>query len=206
LASFRTAYRFLKLWADRRGLISKELGFFSDQILIFLVAYACKSDVSAEADAIRLVQNFFQKYSDFKWLLNFVFDPSLYSADSPPQYLRARVPMVVLSVHTPVINVARLVNLDSLPCLTEELKCGNELMNGEATPLSRLVYGSQIHDARVEGDEPAMTFTRSFTYYVKFEFQYWGSSKVEGARVVDSISKKYHQLVSSTYRVWTIPS
>jgi hypothetical protein len=190
LSGFRMAYRVIKSWADHQGLLSHRLGLFTHEILTLLLAYIFKLAGSADMAVTSLVNLFFEHYSGLDWASNIIYDLSFYASDDFPRYRRSNAPMVVLTIHPHVVNVSSLVQKDSLQCLVEELKRAREAMEIKDMTLSAFVG-----DISRGKSAPAMKFLTTYPSFVKFEFQYWGSSKTKFVRTIAFLNKMFPQLL-----------
>ena len=185
LASFRLAHRLIKLWAVRRGIYSSRFGYLGGIHISLLLSRICKllyreAGIVTAAD---IVATFFGHYAQFDWDNMMVYDPFFH--DQKPRYHRTtREPVVILSLHRPLINVAHTASVPSKKTLVLEFKRADRLLNGAQAPLwSHLVGGD--HGKETDSPvAPATEFLASFTSFIKIDVQYWGMSIGRGAALL----------------------
>ncbi|KAF9801521.1 hypothetical protein SFRURICE_006766, partial [Spodoptera frugiperda] len=79
--NFRLTLRALKLWAKRRRVYSKVMGFIGFETLAMLVAYTCQQ--YPDALPATLVHTFFRTFSEWKWPQPVVISPPTSNSLSP---------------------------------------------------------------------------------------------------------------------------
>jgi hypothetical protein len=128
--------------------------------------------------AADIICTFFNHYANFSWETEMVFDPFFYK--QLPRYRRSpREPMVILSLHTPIINVARTASMPSMKTISEELKHANGLLSEPAVTWPTSVAGMEE-----EGASVAYGFLKSYNGYIRINVQYWGLSLAKGSSVL----------------------
>lgn len=167
---FRQAYRYVKVWARSRGIYSSKLGYLGETHITLLLARVCKLE-SQEAGTIsitNILRNFFAYYAKFDWKNDIVYDTTFF--DQKPKYCRsAREPVVILSIHSPKINVAGASSVSSLRTLEQEFRQADELLSDPGT-----TWESLAGPAGVQG------FLSSYSKYVKIDIQYWAGAIAKG--------------------------
>ncbi|KAL2843925.1 hypothetical protein BJY01DRAFT_215308 [Aspergillus pseudoustus] len=178
LASFRLAYRFIKTWAQRRGIYSSKLGYLGGIHITLLLARVCKLSFSSSAgpiSALDLIPTFFRTYARTNWARETIFDNTFYS--SPPRYFRtAREPMVILTQHTPKVNVARSAAVPSARTLEGEFARMDALLAD--------AEGLEWADLTGAADTGVEDFLKAYPSYVKVNVQHWGAGGSQGRMLV----------------------
>ena len=178
LASFRLAYRFIKMWAQQRGIYSSKLGYLGGIHITLLLARICTLSFrqAGSISAADIITTFFKHYAQFNWEKSVVYDPSFYK--SAPRYFRPqREPLVILSQHQPKVNVARAASIPSTRTLAQEFQRADQLLSKQDVTWEQLA-GS------VEKSTGADEFLKSYRSYAKVNVQYWGGAATKGRMLV----------------------
>jgi len=147
-ASFRAALRFVKLWAERRGVYSNVGGYLGGVNWAILVAYVCNLYPLASPSAV--VARFFRVFALWPWPAPVCLTPV-----APPD------PAVGLTVWDPRVNPRDRAHL--LPIITPSYPAANSSYNVSASTLAVLkeewVRGEGVCAAaglyaRAPGDAP----------------------------------------------------
>ncbi|THC88586.1 hypothetical protein EYZ11_011965 [Aspergillus tanneri] len=170
LASFRLAYRMIKIWAQRRGIYSSKLGYLGGMHIALLLSRICKLSFrqTGTISAVDMVSTFFKHYARFDWTQDIIYDPGFYL--SVPRYFRsAREPLVILTQHAPKVNVARAASQLSTRTLEQEFQRADQLFSMPDVTWDRVA-------GAVEGSSGEEDFLRSYRSYAKVDVQYWGAA------------------------------
>jgi hypothetical protein len=133
---------------------------------------------SGPVTAADIICTFFNHYANFSWETEMVFDPFFYK--QLPLYRRSpREPMVILSLHTPIINVARTASTPSVRTISEELKRTDSLLSEPDVTWPTSVAGMEE-----EGASVVHGFLKSYNSYIRINVQYWGLSLAKGSSVL----------------------
>ncbi|KAL2869380.1 uncharacterized protein BJX67DRAFT_379398 [Aspergillus lucknowensis] len=179
LAAFRLAYRFIKIWAQRRGIYSSKLGYLGGIHIAQLLSRVCKLSFSktGPGSPTDLIVTFFRSYAQFPWHRETVYDPGFYK--TAPRYFRsAREPIVILTQHVPKVNVARSASLPSSRTLEQEFKRMDALLSRQGEITWTDLLGPVDTSSGVED------FLTSYPSYVKVNVQHWGAGAMKGRKLV----------------------
>ncbi|KAK6819253.1 hypothetical protein RU639_008103 [Aspergillus parasiticus] len=194
LASFRLAYRFIKIWAQRRGIYSSKLGYLGGIHITLLLARICTLSFrqAGTISAADIITTFFKHYAQFNWEKQVVYDPSFYK--SPPRYFRPqREPLVILSQHQPKVNVARAASIPSTRTLVQEFQRADQLLSKQDVTWEQLA-GS------IENSTGAEEFLKSYRSYAKVNVQYWGGAATKGRMLVGWLEWRCVSLLVDIHR------
>ncbi|KAI9768068.1 MAG: hypothetical protein M1840_005102 [Geoglossum simile] len=190
LAVFRLAHRFIKTWAQQRGIYSTRFGYLGGIHITLLLSRVCKL-LFRDAGAITaadIICTFFKHYSKgFDWKSEMAFDPFFHT--QRPRYQRsvAREPAVILSLHAPAINVAHAASSPSVRTLVEELKRTDRLIEEENITWLKLIDGEEEEGLSPALRSGALDFLKSYNSYIKIDVQYWGTSLAKGSSIIGLI-------------------
>ena len=185
LASFRLAHRLIKLWAVKRGIYSSRFGYLGGIHITLLLSRICKLlyREASHITAADIVMTFFGHYAHFDWDSSMVYDPFFH--DQEPRYRRmAREPVVILSLHRPLINVAHTASVPSRMTLQSEFKRANRILSAATTPSWPALIGGDEGEKAGSEVSPASQFLASFTSFIKLDVHYWGMSAGKGAALL----------------------
>ncbi|KAL3493496.1 hypothetical protein BJX62DRAFT_82097 [Aspergillus germanicus] len=199
LASFRLAYRFIKAWAVRRGIYSSKLGYLGGihiTLLLSRVAKLAFYSTGRTVSAPELIVTFFRTYAELDWAREMVFDPGFYSA--PPRYFRsAREPAVILTLHTPKVNVARSATVPSARILEAEFKRMDALLSDTDKVKNGQTSWSDILGSADKGVDDFLT---SYPSYIKVNVQHWGAGGAKGRMLVGWLEWRCVSLLVDIHR------
>ncbi|KAJ0420597.1 hypothetical protein BJY00DRAFT_284115 [Aspergillus carlsbadensis] len=198
LASFRLAYRFVKTWALHRGIYSSKLGYLGGIHITLLLSRVCKLAFQGgkAVSAPDLIVTFFKTYAKLDWAREMVFDPGFYSA--PPRYFRsAREPAVLLTLHTPKVNVARSATVPSVRILEAEFRRMDGLLPGCGSfKDGQMGWGDLLGSA----EAGVRDFLTSYPSYVKVNVQHWGAGGAKGRMLVGWLEWRCVSLLVDIHR------
>lgn len=185
LATFRTAHRFIRAWAKHRGIYAARFGYLGGVHITMMLSRLCKlyfhdAPIITAAD---IICTFFKHYAEFDWDNEIVYD-SLFFKGKKPRYRRyPNEPMVILTLHAPIMNVARAASVPSQRTIVEELRRADQLLSGDEIMWSSVINGPG--DGSTTGlDDGAREFLKTYSTYVKINVQYWGLSLAKGSALV----------------------
>jgi len=191
LKLFRLAHRTIKLWARERGLYSRRFGYFGGHHVTLMLSKVCKmlSREAGVASVADIVRAFFAYFAAFDFTTDMIFDQEFHHPK--PRYHRSdREPMVILSIHSPVINVAYTTSPDTLRTMRRELKRADNLLSEDNITWPRLMGLRQVPDEIGPQSGGAIDFVQDFQTFVKVDIHYWGPSIAKGGRLVEWIETK----------------
>jgi uncharacterized protein (UPF0248 family) len=170
LATFRKAYRFIKVWAKCCGIYSSKLGYLGGIHITLLLARVCKLCFrEAGATSVSdIISNFFSYYANFDWKNDVVYDTTFYTS-KPKYYRSSREPMVILSIHPPKVNVAHASTVLSVNTLAQEFKRANQ---------SIYEVGGTWKD--IAGSTSIVQFLEAYSSYIKIDVHYWAKAAAKG--------------------------
>ena len=184
LTVFRISHRLVKLWATNRGIYSSRFGYLGGFHITLLLGRVCKLLCHVTgASASDVVRTFFHYYTAFDWATEMVSDPFFHGAQA--KYQRsAREPLVILSLHTPVINVAHTASVQSLKTLSDEIKRANRLLSDAKRPFSEDFGTATSGEQETSLASGAKEFLCNYKSYIKINVQYWGLSSAKGSNLL----------------------
>ncbi|KAF3921802.1 hypothetical protein AA313_de0203920 [Arthrobotrys entomopaga] len=204
LATFRLAYRFLKLWAEKKGIYSSKFGFFGGVHLTLLLS-RISILLPPTATASQLIVSFFKEYAKFKWNEEMVTIPN---TGRIIRYQRAaRDKMVILTITTPAVNVATNATIHTLRTLTSELEHAAAKVDVDA---SYTDIAGNFGDAITTISDSVGDFLNGYNRYIKVDVQFWGTNRQCGRALVGWVESRLVYLLTElgrntptlTARVW----
>ncbi|EGX45488.1 hypothetical protein AOL_s00169g94 [Orbilia oligospora ATCC 24927] len=185
LAKYRLAYRFIKLWAEKKGVYSSKFGFFGGVHISLLLARVAML-LPPTATASQLIAAFFTHYSTTKWDDSVIFMPG---TGKVLRYQRAtRDKMVILTINTPVINVAANATIHTVHTLSSELEKAAAKFELDATFSD--VVGSFGDDTSKEIPIGVNEFLGGYNRYIKVDVQFWGLNRQGGRALVGWVESR----------------
>ncbi|KAK6497144.1 hypothetical protein TWF506_004619 [Arthrobotrys conoides] len=185
LAKYRLAYRFIKLWAEKKGVYSSKFGFFGGVHISLLLARISML-LPPTATASHLITAFFAHYSTTKWDESIIFMPG---TGKVLRYQRAtRDKMVILTINTPVINVAANATIHTVHTLSSELEKAAAKFELDATFSD--VAGNFGHDTSKEIPVGVSEFLEGYNRYIKVDVQFWGLNRQGGRALVGWVESR----------------
>ncbi|KFY98819.1 hypothetical protein V500_01547 [Pseudogymnoascus sp. VKM F-4518 (FW-2643)] len=197
LAAFRISCRFIRLWAQQRGIYSSKFGYLGGIHITMMLSRICKL-LFRDAGAITaadIICMFFNHYANFDWKTEMVFDP-FFNKQQPRYHRSAREPMVILSLRAPVVNVAHTASVPSLETLIKELKRADDLLSEVGVAWPMLIGGTGKGGEMADVSSGAQEFPKTYNSYIKINVQYWGLTLAKGSALVGWLeSRCVHLLV-----------
>ncbi|KAL7270616.1 hypothetical protein RUND412_006673 [Rhizina undulata] len=188
LKPFRLAHRIIKLWAKNCGIFSAKLGYLGGFHITLMLARVCKLaeyqiiGSFKELSAAEIVRAFFRYYSKFDWEREAVEDPEFRGSIRPYQR-SVREPMVILTINTPVKNVAENATKHSLRTLDQEFQHAEEAMErGGRWELELL--------GRMDANSADERFLNTFGSFVKIDVRFWGGSRSKGRALMGWVESR----------------
>ncbi|KAF8431740.1 hypothetical protein BGX38DRAFT_1228084 [Terfezia claveryi] len=191
---FRLTYLLLKLWATRRGIFSARFGYLGGIHIVFLLSHVFKiiaTEQVVNLTACEALRLFFKRYASFNYEEDTVGDPDFI----PSQYRRtvSREPLVIQTIHSPMVNVASTASQHSLQTLRDQILSANQ--KHDTTCSWEEVTG--LDDGEAERD-----FLNAFSNFVKIDLRYWGRNTTRGRSLLGWIeSRCVHLLVELNAKV-----
>ncbi|RVD89100.1 uncharacterized protein DFL_000121 [Arthrobotrys flagrans] len=185
LAKYRLAYRFIKLWAEKKGVYSSKFGFFGGVHISLLLARISML-LPPTATASHLIAAFFTHYSTANWNDATIFMPG---TGKVLRYQRAtRDKMVILTINTPVINVAANATIHTVRTLSSELEKAAAKFELDATFTD--VVGNFGDDSSKEIPIGVNDFLEGYNRYIKVDVQFWGLNRQGGRALVGWVESR----------------
>ena len=186
---FRLTYRLLKFWATRRGIFSTRFGYLGGIHLVFLLSHVFKNiaaDQVMDLTAYEVLKLFFEYYARFSYEDDVVGDPDVASTS---QFRRtaSREPLVINTIHSPLVNVAHTASKHSVQALRDQILLASEKIDKH--------FSWAGFSGGAEG-EVEREFLNNFGNFVKIDLRYWGRNPARGRSSVGWIeSRCVHLLV-----------
>ncbi|KAL1953502.1 hypothetical protein VTO42DRAFT_2755 [Malbranchea cinnamomea] len=192
-ATFRTAYRFIRVWAKLRGIYAAKFGYLGGIHIVLMLSCLCKlyfhdASIITAAD---IICTFFKHYSNFDWEIEILYDPFFFK--EKPRYRRyPNESMVMLTLHSPVLNVARAVSAPSYRTIVEELKRADRILSQDNMTWLAICG---IKGSSIDSDGGAHEFLEGYNNYIKINVQYWGLSLAKGSALVGWVESRCLRLL-----------
>ncbi|EEQ89744.1 uncharacterized protein BDCG_04864 [Blastomyces dermatitidis ER-3] len=199
-ATFRLLHRIIKAWAKHRGIYSSKFGYLGGIHITMMLSQVMKllPSPAPAPSAADILCTFFNYYGNFNWKEGVMYDPSFHK--KPPLYHRTpQEGMVILTLHAPVMNVARSASIPSTRTIVDEMKRADNLIsegNTNWAELVGIVANTGKSSLSVSGDE----FLRSYNSYIKINVQYWGLSLAKGSSLVGWLESRCLVLLADLHR------
>lgn len=201
MATFRLAYRCIKLWAVQRGLYSSRFGYLSGVHITLMLSWVYKR-IAYESSFVSvpdLVQSFFHHYAYYAWADRMVYD-AFFHVKKPRYHRSAREPMVVLGFHTPNSNIAHTSTVPGLKTLVKEFKAADASLSTPGMTWSQFFGAADVTTLNpttlAAGPK---NFLEAHTSYVKIDIQFWGRTLVKGKSLVGWVESRCLLLVVGSY-------
>ncbi|KLJ13054.1 hypothetical protein EMPG_11981 [Blastomyces silverae] len=199
-ATFRLLHRIIKAWAQNRGIYSSKFGYLGGIHITLMLSRVMKLLPPVPANsAADILCTFFSHYGNFNWKEGILYDPSFHK--NPPWY-HHRMPgvgMVILTHHTPVMNVARSASIPSTRTIVDEMRRADNLISEGNTSWAELV-GIVPKTGKTSLSISADEFLRSYNSYIKINVQYWGLSLAKGSSLVGWLESRCLVLLADLHR------
>ncbi|OJD25404.1 hypothetical protein ACJ73_03229 [Blastomyces percursus] len=198
-ATFRLLHRIIKAWAKNRGIYSSKFGYLGGIHITMMLSRVMKLLPPVPAtSAADILCTFFNHYGNFNWKEDVIYDPSFHK--KPPRYYRTpQEGMVILTLHTPIMNIARSASIPSTSTIVGEMKRADNLISEGNTNWAELV-GIVPETAKSSLSVSADEFLRSCNSYIKLNVQYWGLSLAKGSSLVGWLESKCLVLLDDLHR------
>lgn len=160
-----------------------------------MLSRICKrlSRGSIVPSATVVVRKFFAYFAAFDFKREIVSDQD----DFKPRYQRSQQEsMIILTICSPVINIATNVSTDTVRTIIQELKRADKLMaedNLSTTSWQSLI---QLPQEISNQSGAAIDFLRGFETFIRIDLHYWGASTIRGGRLVAWIDGKCTSLLA----------
>lgn len=208
IVEFRLAYRFIKKWAEGRGIYSAKFGYLHGiQITVLLTRIHKHLETKiASPAAPEILAKFFKEYASFNWKRDVVLDEWF---DKNLEYPRtSQEPLAILSYFPPGLNTSSTVTASSVRTITEEFQRAERLLQQDATwaDLLRISIPGRASSGSLASDD----FLEHHPSYIKISAQYWGGSTTKGRgfiawvelRCTSLLADLDKRLPSTHVRIW----
>lgn len=206
---FRLAHRFIKTWAEIRGIYSEKMGYLSGiQITVLLTRTHKRLVTQAVWPTVpELLFTFFKEYAVFDWEKNVVFDECFHKNLS---YSRtSREPLVILSYFPPALNTSLAATTSSVKTIRSEFQQAAKILDQENRTWADLLSVS-IPDCPTSGSSAADDFLMCHQRYIKISVQYWGGSTTKGRGFIGWVESRIPSLLADLdmrlkilhFRIW----
>lgn len=206
---FRLAHRFIKAWAEIRGIYSAKLGYLNGIQITVLLTRVHKRMVIEDVwpTVPELLFTFFKEYAVFDWEKNMVFDECFHRNLS---YSRASwEPLVILSYFPPALNASLAATSSSVRAIRSEFQQAAEILdqvNGTWADLLRV----SIPGCPTSGSLAADDFLMCHQRYIKMSVQYWGGAATKGRGFISWVESRLPSLLADLnirlkilhFRIW----
>ncbi|KAK2863656.1 hypothetical protein FQN49_004122 [Arthroderma sp. PD_2] len=188
---FRLAHRCITLWAKASGVYSSKFGLLGGIHITMMLSrlHQLLHEDVGRVTVPELVSMFFHHYANFDWKNQVVDSPGKQS-----KYRRSlREPMVILTVHLPIVNVARAVTAPSLRTIVSALKRAEQLLAEDGATWSNVLSDTSISHNNQTGAEK---FLVAYNSYIKVNVQYWGPSSTQANSLVGWLESRFFRLLN----------
>lgn len=190
ISKFQLAHRFIKTWAERRGIYGQTyLSGIHITIMLAAVykAWACETALLSVPD---ILATFFHYYAGFDWGKRMVFDPFFHRN---LRYKRRDSELLVIlgyfppSVGTLNTHPGRFSQVPQF--LQQELRRADELLSNGGITWAELLE-----------DDGGADFLHSHKMYVKINVQFWGGSLTNGRGFVNWVDSRLPWLLTDLHK------
>lgn len=209
IADFRVAHRFIKKWAEGRGIYSTKFGYLNGIQITMLLTRVHKRLVTNFASPMvpEILFTFFKEYANFNWKEDIVFDECFHKTLT---YSRtSQEPLAILSYFPPRLNTSPTATISSVRTITAEFQRAANLLDQSNATWADLLRVSLL-GTPTSGSLASDEFLQCHQYYAKVDVQYWGGVTTKGrgfvARVeslLASLLAYFNEcLLDVHFRVW----
>ncbi|ODH24416.1 hypothetical protein ACO22_05312 [Paracoccidioides brasiliensis] len=197
-AMFRLLHRVIKAWAKSRGIYSSRFGYLGGIHITLMLSRLLKLLPPNTTSVADILRTFFNHYADFYWMEGMVYDMNFHRKQ--PRYNRSpRECMVILTLHYPIMNVARTASISSMRTIVDEMNRADTLISE-----GRLRWTSLVGIAPQAGQptlyNSADEFLKSYNRYIKINVQYWGLSLAKGSSLIGWLESRCLLLLADIHR------
>lgn len=144
-----------------------------------------------------MICTFFRYYASLNWEDEIVYDPSFFR-DTPRYRRYINEPMVILTIHAPLVNVARVATAASTSAIVNELRRMEQLISEPDMTWSKLLGDSKSTSVF------AQEFLEAYSSYIKIHVQYWGTSLAKGSTIVGWLESRCFRLLNGKFTLFHI--
>ncbi|KKZ64259.1 hypothetical protein EMCG_09757 [[Emmonsia] crescens] len=197
-ATFRLLHRIIKAWAKHRGIYSSKFGYLGGIHITMMLSRLLKLLPPNPGSAADILCTFFNHYGNFNWKEDVAYDPIFHK--KPPRYHRTpREGMVILTLHTPVMNVARSSSIPAMKTIVDEMKRAENLISEGNASWTELVE-IEPKTGKSALSSFADEFLKSYNSYIKINVQYWDLSLAKGSSLVGWLESRCLVLLADLHR------
>ncbi|KAJ4421812.1 hypothetical protein N0V82_003511 [Gnomoniopsis sp. IMI 355080] len=195
IANFRLAHRFVRKWAEVRGIYSAQSGYLSGiQITVLLTrVHKCLVTKIASPTVPEILFTFFKEYANFDWEEGVVFDE--YFHKTLPYPRTSREPLAILSYFPPRLNTSSTATTSSVRTITAEFQRAGRILDQMDGTWAGLLKVSNLGVTR-SGSLASDEFLESHQLYVKIDVRYWGGSITKGRGFIGWVESRLPSLLA----------
>ncbi|EEH09746.1 DUF455 domain-containing protein [Histoplasma capsulatum G186AR] len=197
-ATFRLLHRIIKGWAKYRGIYSSRFGYLGGIHITLMLSRLMKLLPPNPGSAADILCTFFNHYGNFNWGKDAVYDP-IFHGKPPRNYRPPREGMIIFTLHTPIINVARSTSIPSMRKIVDEMKRAENLISEGNANWAELL-GIYPKTGKSALSSSADEFLKSYNSYIKINVQYWSLSLAKGSSLVGWVESRCLDLLDDLYR------
>ncbi|CAN8103080.1 unnamed protein product [Discula destructiva] len=207
IAPFRLAHRFIKIWAEGRGIYSGKFGYLSgSQITILLTRVQKRLARSLAAFSLsELLEAFFEDYASFDWEKNMASDEFFHD---DLQYHRTKSePLAILGYYQPTLNTSLSASVSSAWTVKREFQHQWDLLKRKVRSWADLLQPVFPVGRVLGGHLPLLTWKNwksasrsldlfaNYRHYIKISAQYSGGSTTRGRGFVSWVESRFKSLL-----------
>lgn len=195
LVAFRLAHRFVKRWAEIRGIYSAKFGYLGGiQITILLTRVHKRLATKIASPTVpEILFTFFKEYASFNWKKNVVLDKCFHKDLS---YSRtSREPLAILSYFPPRLNTSPDATASTVRTIISEFQRAEKIVDqqdGTWADLLKTSTPSQPTSGLLAADE----FLERHQNYIKISAEYWDGSTTKGRGFVGWVENRCVSLLA----------